>query len=236
MLTPHDIEEYPLPKTLGGYKCEAVDEFLDTVAADYQKLYDENLQLTKKLNVLAEKITEYRKEEEYLKNAMLQAQRLVEDSTKEAKVKAEEIVNEANVKAEEIIENAVRASQAANDHYESMRVEVNSFRNQLLNTYKSHIEIISALPLYEREEQKVAEEPEIVEVVVKEEPVVEEVSEELVADEVVKDFAEHFDVQDQVDALSSEPDNISQIAAALNDMSADDADLESDYNTVNFDV
>ncbi len=163
MLTPHDIEEYPLPKTLGGYKCEAVDTFLDTVAADYQKLYDENLALTKKMNLLVEKITEYRKDEEYLKSAMLEAQRLVEISTKEAKAKAEEIINDANAKAEEIIQNAVRAAQAADEHYESMRVEVNSFRNQLLTTYKSHIEIISALPVYEREEQEVVEE-ELVEI------------------------------------------------------------------------
>ena len=38
MLTVRDIEEYPLPKVLGGYKCEEVDSFLDTVAADYKKL------------------------------------------------------------------------------------------------------------------------------------------------------------------------------------------------------
>lgn len=226
MLTPHDIEEYPLPKTLGGYKCEAVDAFLDTVAADYQKLYDENLALTKKLNLLVEKITEYRKDEEYLKSAMLEAQRLVEISTKEAKAKADEILTEANTKAEEIIQNAVHASQAADEHYESMRVEVNNFRNQLLTTYKSHIEIISALPVYEKEEQEETVEvvEESVEEVVEEEvPAVEEVAEELEIPEAVAD------VEDPVEDMSD-------LAAAIDDMDTVTVEADTDYDTVNFDA
>ncbi len=226
MLTPHDIEEYPLPKTLGGYKCEAVDAFLDTVAADYQKLYDENLALTKKLNLLVEKITEYRKDEEYLKSAMLEAQRLVEISTKDAKAKAEEILTEANTKAEEIIQNAVHASQAADEHYESMRVEVNNFRNQLLTTYKSHIEIISALPVYEKEEQEV-EDTEVVE-----EPVKEVVEEEVPA---VEEIAEELDIPEAV-ADVEEPEDMSDIAAAIDDMDTVTVEADTDYDTVNFDA
>ena len=226
MLTPHDIEEYPLPKTLGGYKCEAVDAFLDTVAADYQKLYDENLALTKKLNLLVEKITEYRKDEEYLKSAMLEAQRLVEISTKDAKAKAEEILTEANAKAEEIIQNAVHASQAADEHYESMRVEVNNFRNQLLTTYKSHIEIISALPVYEKEEQEV-EDTEVVE-----EPV-EEVVEEVPAAE---ETAEELDIPEAVADVEEPVGDMSDIAAAIDDMDTVTVEAETDYDTVNFDA
>jgi cell division initiation protein len=227
MLTPHDIEEYPLPKTLGGYKCEAVDAFLDTVAADYQKLYDENLALTKKLNLLVEKITEYRKDEEYLKSAMLEAQRLVEISTKDAKAKAEEILTEANAKAEEIIQNAVHASQAADEHYESMRVEVNNFRNQLLTTYKSHIEIISALPVYEKEEQEV-EDTEVVE-----EPVEEVVEEEVPAAE---ETAEELDIPEAVADVEEPVGDMSDIAAAIDDMDTVTVEAETDYDTVNFDA
>ena len=227
MLTPHDIEEYPLPKTLGGYKCEAVDAFLDTVAADYQKLYDENLALTKKLNLLVEKITEYRKDEEYLKSAMLEAQRLVEISTKDAKAKAEEILTEANTKAEEIIQNAVHASQAADEHYESMRVEVNNFRNQLLTTYKSHIEIISALPVYEKEEQEV-EDTEVVE-----EPVEEVVEEEVPA---VEEIAEELDIPEAVADVEEPVEDMSDIAAAIDDMDTVNVEADTDYDTVNFDA
>lgn len=157
MLTVHDIEEYPLSKaTIGGYKCEEVDAFLDMVAADYQKLYDENLTLTKKLNLLAEKLTEYRKDEDYLKNALVDARRIVDEATAEAKGKADEIIAEATAKSEEMLQTVLRKANEADKHYEQMRVEVNNFRNQLLNTYKSHIEIISALPVYEREEQEEA--------------------------------------------------------------------------------
>lgn len=224
MLTPHDIEEYPLPKVLGGYKCEAVDELLDTIAADLQKLYDENLEKTKKMNVLVEKITEYRQDEADLKKAMIQAQRLVADSTAEATAKAEEIINEANAKAEEIIQNAIQAAQAADEHYESMRVEVNSFRNQLLTTYKSHIEIISALPVYEREEQEVIEEETVEE-------------EETAEVSVVEEVAEELDVPAAVEAETEVPvADMSDLAAAISDMDPEVEDAETDYDTVNFDA
>lgn len=97
MLTPKDIEEYPLEKAaFGGYKCEAVDAFLDRIAADYKQLTEENETLTKKITVLVEKIAEYRKDEDYIKDALVDAQRLVNKSLTDAEARAEQIISEAN--------------------------------------------------------------------------------------------------------------------------------------------
>lgn len=205
MLTVRDIEEYPLPKVLGGYKCEEVDSFLDTVAADYKKLYEENEVLTKKLNLLAEKLTEYRKNEDYLKDAMIEAQRVVADANAQAKEKAEAIVAEANEKGEEVLRNALRKSAEVEKHYEQMRLEVTNFRNQLLNTYKSHIEIISALPVYEMEE---------------------EVEEEPVEEEPVAEAPVEAPQEESVEAAAEEPvaeeNDMSDLAAAISGMKAEE--------------
>ncbi len=153
MLTPKDIEEYPLEKAaFGGYKCEAVDAFLDRIAADYKQLTEENETLTKKITVLVEKIAEYRKDEDYIKDALVDAQRLVNKSLTDAESRAEQIIGEANRVATEMVDTAEKRVADANAHFEMIRVEVNDFKSQLLTTYKSHIEIISALPNYEKPE------------------------------------------------------------------------------------
>ena len=47
---------------LGGYKIEEVDEYLRDVSVEYKKLQNENEELEKKLEVLAAKVREYRKD------------------------------------------------------------------------------------------------------------------------------------------------------------------------------
>ena len=166
MLTPKDIEEYPLEKAaFGGYKCEAVDAFLDRIAADYKQLTEENETLTKKITVLVEKIAEYRKDEDYIKDALVDAQRLVNKSLTDAEARAEQIISEANRVATEMVDTAEKRVADANAHFEMSRVEVNDFKSQLLTTYKSHIEIISALPNYEKPEPEQEEEVRELEIV-----------------------------------------------------------------------
>ena len=166
MLTPKDIEEYPLEKAaFGGYKCEAVVAFLDRFAADYKQLTEENETLTKKITVLVEKIAEYRKDEDYIKDALVDAQRLVNKSLTDAEARAEQIISEANRVATEMVDTAEKRVADANAHFEMIRVEVNDFKSQLLTTYKSHIEIISALPNYEKPEPEQEEEVRELEIV-----------------------------------------------------------------------
>ncbi len=245
MLTPHDIEEYPLSKAkLGGYKCEEVDAFLDNVAADYQKLYDENLALTKKITVLVEKIAEYRKDEEYLKTAMVEAQRVMEGAERTAQERADSILNEAHAKSEEILSTSTQRAKEAETHFEQMRVEVTSFRNQLLNTYKSHIEIISALPVYEREEQEAAR---AAQEAAEQEAAAAQVSADYVSEDIYEmpvetaavDAEEIAAVAEEIEPETTDmpPFNMDSIAQAIDSIDADQAaGEEGDYNTVNFDV
>ena len=42
MLTPLDIENQRFSKSLKGYNLDEVDDFLDQLTIDYEKLYKEN--------------------------------------------------------------------------------------------------------------------------------------------------------------------------------------------------
>ena len=50
MLTPVDIHNQEFKRSFRGYDMEEIDDFLDQVVNDYEKLYRENDQLKKEVN------------------------------------------------------------------------------------------------------------------------------------------------------------------------------------------
>ena len=95
MLTPQEISGKEFVKAVfGGYDMSVVDDFLETMTADYTTLYKENAILKSKIKVLVEKVEEYRSTEDAMRMALLTAQRLGEDITNEAKRKSEELLSQ----------------------------------------------------------------------------------------------------------------------------------------------
>lgn len=57
--------------TFNGYKTDDVDEFLREISSEYSQLQKDKNELERKLEVLADKIREYRDDEDALKDALL---------------------------------------------------------------------------------------------------------------------------------------------------------------------
>lgn len=147
MLTPKDISEKTFDRTLGfGYRMDSVDEYLEQVSAALQEQIDKNADLTKKLEVLAEKLTVYRNDEESLRTALLGAQKLGDSVIRESRTKAEIIMRDANIKAETLVANAKRQIENEQAGFEKLQAEVSSFKDRLVELYRSHLELISTIP------------------------------------------------------------------------------------------
>ena len=165
MLTPQEIREVGFAKFLGGYKTKDVDDFADNMITEYEKLYAENKKLVQSLQVLADRVEEYRKEEDKIKTTLLQAQKMSESLVREAKhkaeldikaaeIKGEKIMEEATVKADRIIRTAEQNVKKEEEGFLALQKEVSSFKERLLTIYKEHITLITALP----DEEETAEE------------------------------------------------------------------------------
>lgn len=101
MLSPQEIAGKEFVKAVfGGYDMSAVDDFLETVNADYSALYKENAILKSKIKVLVEKVEEYRSTEDAMRMALLTAQKMGEDIMTEANKKSAELLLSAERKAE----------------------------------------------------------------------------------------------------------------------------------------
>lgn len=117
MLTPMDIHNREFKRAaLRGYKESEVDEFLDLVVADYEKLMRENERLKEQARYNEKELTHYRNLEKNLQDTLVVAQKT-----------ADEVVSAAKKNAKEMRENAVRESK---NMYENTVRETQNMREQ----------------------------------------------------------------------------------------------------------
>ena len=159
MITPESIASKRFDKAMGGFRQDEVEEFLNEVAGEFRALQKEKEELEEKIELLAEKIEQYRADEDSLRSALIGAQKLGDSVVRESKIKAENILREAAATSEKMVENAQKNIQKEQIALVKMQKEVTKFKNRLLTIYKQHLELISALPDYSADEAVVAEEP-----------------------------------------------------------------------------
>ena len=120
MLTPDKIREKSFQTTgRGSYRAEDVDNFLSEVTASYEQMFKENGDLIKKITLLAKKIEEYRADEESLKMALLNAQKLADKIVAEAKETAEKENAEINAETARLHETAEKVAAEAKENAEA---------------------------------------------------------------------------------------------------------------------
>ena len=77
MLTPAKIKNHHFEASgRNAYKADSVDSFFEEVAESYEQMFRENGEMYKKISLLAERLEEYRNDEDNIRNALLTAQRM----------------------------------------------------------------------------------------------------------------------------------------------------------------
>ncbi len=173
MLTPSDISNKKFEKAAFGYKPEEVDAFLSEIVGSYNAMYQEKNAAEEKLLVLAEKLEEYRANEDSLKTVLLGAQKLGENIVRDSKAKAEVILADAENQVKQVFAESESKIIKEKETLVTLQKETAEFKKQLLAMYRQHLELISLMP--ENNEEKVSEAAA--------EEVVEEPAEEIIAEE-----------------------------------------------------
>lgn len=107
MLRPEQIANARFtPVSTGTYSAEEVDAFLSIVAEAYQESLNEKADLLKKMSILADKVDSYRKDEDAIKGALLDAHKMAENLNRTAAEKAQNTVAQADADAAQIREKA----------------------------------------------------------------------------------------------------------------------------------
>ena len=148
MISSEDVRRVTFDKAFQGYRREDVDAYLKEVAQAMDDLAAQNDDLQKKLVVLAQRIDQYRAEEDTLRTTMINAQRLGENVIREAKQKAAEIIRTANIKAEDREQRSRDDVELAKQEIVTLKSEADSFKRLLIEMYRKHINLINKLPDY----------------------------------------------------------------------------------------
>ena len=182
MLTSQDVRNVQFEKNLRGYRTEEVDRFLDKVEEQLrqddalaEELRKQIADLTAENQRLHEEMKNYEADGDMLKSALINAQRMGENVIREANQKSEEILHRANLRGDDIIRDANELLQKASDRADEIineandkklaeerecdrvRLEVTRFKSDVLNLYRSHVESLSRLPEFQKEEPEAAE-------------------------------------------------------------------------------
>ena len=138
MLTPQQVKNHRFQLgSRGTYRAEEVDAFVQELAASFEEAYTQNEALLKKISLLADKVEEYRRDEDTIRSALLVAQRTADQVVREAKEKAEACIAGAESQAKALEEEANARSgqvlQEASDRAQALTREVDARVSALLS-------------------------------------------------------------------------------------------------------
>ncbi len=163
MINAKEVNSKRFEKAAFGYKQEDVDDYLRELSIEIAQLIKEKEDCDKKLDVLADKIRDYMKDEDALKDALLGAQRQGHQVVEEAKQKAEKILAEANAKSDEILSDTRVQLEREKKILANTQKASGEFKRDLLELYKEHIGLINNIPgmVDEEAEEEAEEEVEV---------------------------------------------------------------------------
>ena len=142
MLKPMDIHNKEFKKAMRGYDIEEVDQFLDEIIVDFEKMQRELDVLKNQISSYSENMNTYREKELSLNNVMLSAQRFADQLILDAERKAADIIAKAERDAEKIVgDTQAKYNQVLSD-YAMLANRYNDAKETLRDYFRSQLSIL----------------------------------------------------------------------------------------------
>lgn len=137
-LTPLDVRKKKgdFRRVMRGYDSDAVDSFIDEVAARLEELVRENNTLVGRVQSMTDAIADYRERDRAMNEALVSAQQLREATRAQADREAELIRREARAEGERIIDEARRQATSVADSLRRLQAQ----RARFLRYFRSLVE------------------------------------------------------------------------------------------------
>ncbi|MDR3564893.1 MAG: DivIVA domain-containing protein [Negativicutes bacterium] len=142
MLTALDIHNKEFKRSFRGYSEDEVDEFLDQVVKDYEKLYRDNIELKETLDRVNSKLEHFQHMENTLHNTLVIAQETAEEVKLNAKKESELQLKEAEIRAQKLVEEAGSKVRRMNTEYEELKKQTQVYRTRLRTLLVAQLEML----------------------------------------------------------------------------------------------
>lgn len=202
MFNANEIRQITFEKVVRGYRPEDVESFMEKIADEFEALAAEKQEIEGQLYILAERIEQYKTEEESIKATLISAQKLGESIIAESRQKAEAILKDANIRKNDILASAHEEFAMYEENLARIKKETSDFKIHVLSMYKDHIESLSRVPEIKAEPAAVVAEEQPAEEKVEETAV--EATEEVVEEAVAEQTAEEIAAEEQTIVFEKE--------------------------------
>ena len=143
-------------RTLRGYDPEEVNKFLDKVIVQVEEMIkngkEKDAKLTallKENNRLQEKLEQYERMQESLKETLVMAQKTSEQVKLSAHEESEMIINDAKKNANRIVNEALLKAEKTEDEAIMLRRNIKIFKKRLRTLIESQLEMVDEIETIE---------------------------------------------------------------------------------------
>ena len=143
MITPLDIENKKFSKqVLNGYSVEEVDDFLDELTAEYEKIYKEATENRGRTEKLSNDLNRYQSIESTLQSTLLMAQSTAEDVKSVAQQQADQIIKEAKGLAQKKASDMDNEIVAKRKELEDVKKQFDIYKAKMESLLISQLELL----------------------------------------------------------------------------------------------
>lgn len=143
MITPLDIENKKFSKqVMNGYSVEEVDDFLDELTIDYEKIYKQVGEATKKASDMEEELKKYKNIENTLQNTLVMAQTTADEIKELAKQQADQIVKEAQGTAKQEVIEIEQSIVTKRKELEDLEKQIDVYKAKMESLLISQLELL----------------------------------------------------------------------------------------------
>lgn len=131
MIMPIDIDKKEFSRDKRGYNSREVDEFLDLIVVDYEKVLNDNRSMAHKIKALEKQLEEAQKSDTEMVETLQTAKKLMSDISASAERRAELMMRDAELEAENILMDAKVNVKKLNDEHSILSAKVTRLRKNL---------------------------------------------------------------------------------------------------------
>ena len=145
-ISPLDIRKMPFKRTFQGFDPDAVQNFLDMVAGEYEAVIRQNSEYATQIKNLEQRLESYLKIERILNETLISAQKATDEARVNAQKEAELILKDASLRADRYEDEARQRVHALESELVALRNQRDSFLARfkaMLTTQLNLLEIIS---------------------------------------------------------------------------------------------
>ena len=128
MIMPIDIDKKEFSRDKKGYNSREVDEFLDIIVADYEKVLNDNRQMAHKIKSLEAQLAEAQKDDSAMVETLETAKKLMADISASAERRAELMMRDAELEAENMLLDAKVNVRKLTDEHTILSTKVQRLR------------------------------------------------------------------------------------------------------------